>query len=489
MTNAHLPKGWEMVIGLEVHAQLQTQSKLFGRASTAFGAPANSQVDPVSLGLPGALPVLNREALRLAAIAGFATNCQVHSQSVFERKNYFYADLPKGYQISQFHRPICTDGLLKVRVDGHDIEVGIHQIHMEEDAGKSTHTNQGSLVDLNRAGIALIEIVSEPDLRTPEQAVAYLKELRAILLYTKVSDGSLEQGSFRCDANVSVRKVGVTELGTRCEIKNLNSFRAIRDAIVAEANRQIRRLKQQEPITQQTRLWNADKGRTEAMRGKEQAHDYRYVPDPDLPVVVIDSQRLEQWKADLPELPAQRRARYMEQLSLDEHTAWFLCEEPDRARRFETMLGSEQSARRAKSIGSFLSVRLAGAINRAARQWHQIDLVLVELAEVHDQWRDGLLSNKMLTDLLHDALSVEDDIESALANARAKVGLIEQDLDALRDVIDQLIEANPKQASAYRAGKEQLFGFFMGQVMKALKGKANAKDASAALRQALQSLD
>ena len=478
-----------MVIGLEVHAQLLTTTKLFGGASTAFGASPNSQVDAVSLGLPGALPVLNREAVRLAAIAGFATGCTVHPRSIFARKNYFYADLPKGYQISQFDRPICTEGLVNVRVDGEDQPVRLTRIHMEEDAGKSSHGALGSLVDLNRAGVPLIEIVSEPDIRSPEQAVAYLKELRAILMYAGVNDGSLEQGSFRCDANVSVRRIGQSALGTRCELKNLNSFRGIRDAIIFEANRQVRRIEAGEAVIQQTRLWNVDRGRTEAMRGKEQAHDYRYVPDPDLPPLLISDAQLTAWQNDVPELPASRRDRYAQELQLDEEAVWFLCEEPERARRYEAMLANERAPKRAKSVASFLTARISGALNRTERTWSEVDAVLPALAEVHDQWRQGLLSNKMLSEILSETFDGDSPLADRLTSARARVGVIEQDTEALQNTISAVLAAHPTQLAAYRGGKQQLFGFFMGQVMKAMKGKANAKDASASLRTALNADD
>ncbi len=488
---------WETVIGLEVHAQLRTATKLFGPAPTAYGAPPNSQVDPVSLGLPGALPVLNAEAVRMAALAGLATRCTVHERSVFARKNYFYADLPKGYQISQFDRPICTAGHLDIAVDGASKRVGITRIHLEEDAGKSSHGPGGSLVDLNRAGVPLIEIVSEPDLRSAEEAVAYLRELRAILVYIGVNDGNLEEGSFRCDANVSVRQVGSDVLGTRCEIKNLNSFRAIRDAIVYEAARQVRVVESGQPLVQQTRLWDTDKARTAAMRSKEEAHDYRYFPDPDLPPLVIAPETLATWSAQLPELPAARRSRYRDQLGLDEDTLWHLCEEPERAERFERALGTETKPERARSLASFLFARVAGVLNKSDHTWADVDAGLDALAEVHDQWRAGKLSNKMLSTLLVQAFATHDDeaadpgtpapFVAALSTARAAVGVLEVDAGALDAAVDAVIAAHPSQAAAFRGGKPQLLGFFIGQVMREMKGKADAKAVSALLRERLSS--
>ncbi len=476
---------WETVIGLEVHAQLRTQTKLFGAASASYGGAPNSHVDAVSLGLPGALPVLNREAVRMAALAGLATHCDVQLRSVFARKNYFYPDLPKGYQISQFDEPICLGGFLDIESDGTPLRVGITRIHMEEDAGKSSHHAQGSWVDLNRAGVPLIEIVSEPDLRTPEQAVAYLRELRAILVYIGVNDGNLEEGSFRCDANVSVRRKGQSALGTRCEIKNLNSFRGIRDAIHYETARQIRRIEAGEAIVQQTRLWDVDQGRTAAMRSKEEAHDYRYFPDPDLPPLLIDADDLKTWAASLPELPAAKRARFQTTLGLDVAVAQHLCEDPTTADRFERALDEDQSPSRARSLASFLSGRIAGALNKSTRSWLDLDAALSDLAEVHDQWRAGKLSNKMLGDLLAAAFEAEDLFAKALAQARAAVGLLEQDTGELDAAIDRILAANPGQVAAYQGGKPKLLGFFVGQVMQALGGKANAQEVNRKLQERL----
>ncbi|MCO4761097.1 MAG: Asp-tRNA(Asn)/Glu-tRNA(Gln) amidotransferase subunit GatB [Myxococcales bacterium] len=473
---------WELVIGLEVHAQLRTESKLFGPASAAFGGAPNSHVDAVSLGLPGALPVLNKEAVRMAAIAGLATNCEVQRHSVFARKNYFYPDLPKGYQISQFDKPICLAGHLDIDAGEGPRRIRITRIHMEEDAGKSSHRAGGSYVDLNRAGVPLIEIVSEPDLRSADEAVAYLKELRAILIYIGVNDGNLEEGSFRCDANVSVRRVGQTTLGTRCEIKNLNSFRGIRDAIGYESARQIRQITAGETIIQQTRLWDVDKGRTAAMRSKEQAHDYRYFPDPDLPPLLIAAEDLTAWAATIPELPAQRRSRFVSDLGLDTEMARLLCEDPETADRYERTLGQDQSPERARSLASFLTGRLAGALNKSERSWADIDTAMTQLAEVHDQWRDGKLSNKMLTDVLVAAFAADASFADALESARDHTGLIEQDDGALDDMLAAIIAANPGQVAAYRSGKHKLIGFFVGQVMRQLQGKANAKVVNAKLK-------
>jgi aspartyl-tRNA(Asn)/glutamyl-tRNA(Gln) amidotransferase subunit B len=478
---------WQAVIGLEVHAQLRTHSKLFSSAPTDYGAPPNSQVSPVCLGLPGALPVLNQTAVDLAVRAGLATNCTIAETSVFARKSYFYPDLPKGYQISQFDKPLCLNGRVEVPLDGDTFTAEIERIHMEEDAGKSIHGEGGgttSWIDLNRAGVALIEIVGRPDLRTPEQAAAYLRELRAILIYAGVCDGNMEQGSLRCDANVSIRPVGSTTLGTRCEIKNMNSFRGVRDAVTFEIGRQIRLVESGGTVVQQTRLWDPDKGRTEAMRGKEQAHDYRYVPDPDLPTLRVTRQQIDTIAATLPELPAVRRARFISR-GLAADLAQLMSEERSRADAFEGVLTDSMKPASVSSLGSFLLSRVAGAMNQSTRSWADLEQAMPAIAATHDKWRAGKLSNKMLGDILRAAVGAAGSLHDALQEALSSAGEALTDTESLAPVIDMILAQHAAKVTKYKAGKTQLFGFFMGQVMRELKGKADAVAVTKLLRSRL----
>lgn len=466
---------FEAVIGLEVHAQLRTESKLFSTASAAFGAAANTHVTAVCLGLPGALPVLNREAVRLAMIAGLATGCRIAQRSIFARKSYFYPDLPKGYQISQFAEPLCLGGHLDIP-GAEPLRAHIIRIHMEEDAGKSIHglgTGRSSHIDLNRAGVPLIEIVSAPDLRTAEQAAEYVRELRAILRYVGACDGNMEQGSLRCDANVSIRPVGTTALGTRCEIKNLNSFRGIRDAVTYEIERQTRLVLSGGTVMQQTRLWDADRGRTEAMRGKEEAHDYRYFPDPDLLPLVVTSKQIEALRAELPDLPSARRNR-LESRGVPADLAATLCEERARVDAFEPLLTGHRPDESCASLASFVLSRCCGAMNQSERTWDDLQEAMAELADLHDAWRAGELSNKMVSDILANSFATNTPLPESVRTERAAAGTAVSDTDTLRPAIEAVLAAYPEQVAEYRAGKHQLRGFFIGRVMRDLRGKADA---------------
>ena len=479
---------WEAVIGLEVHAQLRTDSKLFSTAPTTFGAAPNSQVTPVCLGLPGALPVLNRHAVQLAIRAGLATGCTIAKTSIFARKSYFYPDLPKGYQISQFKQPLCSDGQVEVPLDGETFIASIERIHIEEDAGKSMHGEGAagtSWIDLNRAGVPLIEIVGRPDLRTPEQAAAYLRELRAILVYAGVCDGNMEQGSLRCDANVSIRPRGDQRLGTRCEIKNMNSFRAIRDAVTYEIQRQIKLVEAGDKVVQQTRLWDADRGRTEAMRGKEEAHDYRYFPDPDLPPLQVSQAQIDAVAAALPILPAKRRSTLIAR-GVPAESARALCEEQALADAFEAALSDDEPPDSAASFANFVLSRATGALNQSDRPREDLLPAMDQLQVAHSKWRDGKLSNKMLGDVLRDAMASEMPLDQGLKTALGAAGEALSDESSLAPIIDQVLQAHPAKVAEFREGKTKLFGFFMGQVMRRLKGKADAATVTQLLKTRLE---
>ncbi len=457
---------WEIVIGLEVHAQLKTDSKIFSRESTAFGAEPNQHVNEVCAGLPGVLPVLNKRAVELAMRAGFALGCDVHRDSRFDRKNYFYPDLPKGYQISQLFHPICTGGAVTYVLDGEERTCRLTRIHMEEDAGKSTHRGDASLVDLNRAGIPLIEIVSEPELRSPAEAAAYLKALRNLLRALNVCDGNMEQGSFRCDANVSVRRPG-EPLGTRAELKNINSFRFIQRAIEYEANRQIDLIESGGAVVQETRLYNSDTGRTASMRSKEEAHDYRYFPDPDLPPLRIDEAWYNATRDSLPELPHQRRQRYQRDLGLSLYDADNLTAAPPLSDYFEAVLAlfSENPKNTANWI---LNTLLAHTPNPDAEPppippQHLADLLrLIHAGDLNHQLARQVFDLMLTTH--RDPTTIID--AEGLRPVRDTAGL-----EAL---IHTIIDENPAQVAQYREGKDKLFSFFMGQLMKKTQGKADA---------------
>lgn len=474
---------YEVVIGLEVHCQLRTESKIFSAAPTAFGAEPNTQVAHVDLGLPGALPVLNKHAVELAMSAGVALGCEINQWSQFARKNYFYPDLPKGYQISQHMHPICGEGKLAYELeDGATGEVRIERIHMEEDAGKSSHLagQPYSAVDLNRAGVPLIEIVSRPDMRSADEAVAYLKALHQIVVAIGVCDGNMEEGSFRCDANVSIRPVGQEELGTRCELKNINSFRFVRDAINYEVRRQIGLVEAGQKVTQQTRLYDPDRGETFAMRDKEESHDYRYFPDPDLPPLVIEDAWLERVKESLPELPAAKRARYQSEYELSAYDAGVLVADFAVAEYFEQALASNPEVD-AKSVANWVINEVLREVNGDVT----LETIKVRpegLAAMVKLIDDDVISGKIAKKVFKEMLDSGKDPDTIIEEKGLKQIT---DPDAIAKLVDEVIAANPEQAEEYRGGKQSLIGFFVGQVMRASRGKANPQMVNQVLREKL----
>ena len=460
---------YEAVIGLEVHAQLRTRSKLFCSCSTAFGAAPNTNVCEVCSGMPGVLPVPNARAVEYAARMGMAVNCTVNPVSVFARKNYFYPDLPKGYQISQFETPICEHGHLDITVNGQTRRIGITRIHMEDDAGKNIHSagDNASYVDLNRSGVPLIEIVSEPDMRSAEEAVAYLKALHAIVVYLGVCDGNMEEGSFRCDANVSIRPKGQAEFGTRAELKNLNSFRNVQRAIEYEIARQQDVLEDGDAVMQETRLYDAVKNVTVSMRGKEEAHDYRYFPDPDLMPVRIASEELARWRADLPELPQARRARLMEQHGLSEQDAEVLTADRALADFFEA---ATAACGQPKKVANLMQGALLRELNQRAVTVDAIAMRPEALGELVRIVEAGLISAKIANDIFGELLE-----SGAMPESFVKErGLVQiSDTSAIETAVDEAIAENPAEVEAYKGGKTKLISFFMGQIMRKTKGKAN----------------
>jgi len=460
---------YEAVIGLEVHAQLLTKSKIFCGCSTAFGADPNENVCPVCSGMPGMLPVLNGKAVEYAAKMGMAIDCTLNPVSVFARKNYFYPDLPKGYQISQYELPIAEHGKVDILLGGQVKTIGVTRIHMEEDAGKNIHssTDNASFVDLNRACVPLIEIVSEPDMRSAEEAVAYLKELRSILVYLGICDGNMEEGSFRCDANVSIRPKGQEAFGTRAEIKNVNSFRNVRLAIEYEIQRQKDCLEDGEAIIQETRLYNPDKNITASMRGKEEAHDYRYFPDPDLVPLKLDPAKVDAWRAELPELPRAKRERFMRDFGLSVQDADVLTAERESAEYFEEALAAYDQP---KKIANWVMSELMREMAEAKLNAKQVALKPTDLAALVKLIDDGVISGKIAKQIFPELFAQGGDPQ-ALVKAKGLVQI--SDTSALEAAIDAVIAANPAEAEAFRGGKTKLMGFFVGQIMKATKGQAN----------------
>jgi aspartyl-tRNA(Asn)/glutamyl-tRNA(Gln) amidotransferase subunit B len=464
---------YETVIGLEVHVQLTTKTKIFCGCSTEFGQTPNSQTCPVCLGLPGALPVLNQQAVEFAIKTGLATNCRIAPRSIFARKNYFYPDLPKGYQISQFELPVCEEGWLDIELeDGRSKRIGITRAHMEEDAGKLIHgdtaeTAGASLVDLNRACTPLLEIVSEPDMRSADEAIDYLKKLHQIVVYLGVCDGNLEEGSFRCDANVSVRPYGQEEFGTRAELKNINSFRFIKQAIEYEVERQIDLIEGGGKVVQETRLFDSDTGMTRSMRGKEEAHDYRYFPDPDLVPLVISPEWIEEVRATLPELPEAKRKRFVETLGLSSYDAGVLASDRALADYFDACvaLGSD-----AKSCANWVM----GEVLRKLKETDSLiadapitpELLNGLLVRIADNTISGKIAKVVFEKMWQQSQTADQIIDAEGLKQVTDTGAIE-------GLVDEVIAANPAQVAEYLGGKEKLIGFFVGKVMQASQGKAN----------------
>jgi aspartyl-tRNA(Asn)/glutamyl-tRNA(Gln) amidotransferase subunit B len=460
---------YEAVIGLEVHAQMLTDTKIFCGCSTKFGSEPNTQTCQICIGMPGVLPVLNKKALEFAIRTGLATNCTIASYSRFARKNYFYPDLPKGYQISQYEHPICEHGHIEIIVDGAVKKIGITRIHMEEDAGKNIHEGGGnySFVDLNRTGVPLMEIVSEPDLRTPAEAVEYMKKIRAIVRYLGVCDGNMEQGSLRCDANVSVRPEGQADFGTRAELKNINSFRFVEKAIEYEIKRQIKVIEDGGKVVQETRLWDSNKGITESMRSKEEAHDYRYFPEPDLVPITVKQATIDEIRAGLPELPDTKRKRFVTDFGLPELDADLLTSEKAVAEWFEEAV---KAGGQPKAVSNWMMGELMRLLNEENNTIENCLLKPKQLADMLMLIDKGTISGKIAKTVFTEMYKTGKDAETIVKEK----GLVQiSDESAIKKAVDELIAKHPSEVERFKAGEEKLLGFFVGQVMKAMKGKAN----------------
>jgi aspartyl-tRNA(Asn)/glutamyl-tRNA(Gln) amidotransferase subunit B len=475
----HSPSNYEAVIGLEVHAQLLTNSKIFCGDPTTFGEPPNTNVSPVSLGHPGVLPVLNKQVVEFTLRMGLATHCSIRAVSLFARKHYFYPDLPKGYQISQFDEPICYDGYLDIELDSKGDgsatqRIGITRIHLEEDAGKSIHDlDIDTLVDLNRAGVPLIEIVSEPDIRTAEEAVAYLMQIRQILLYLGICDGNMEEGSLRCDANISIRPLGESRLGTKTEVKNMNSFRNVEKAIEYEIKRQIEVVESGGTITQETRGWDANSQTTKSQRSKELAHDYRYFPDPDLPPIRVSAEWLERVRVEMPELAFDRKRRFMREYGLPAYDAAVLTQEQSIAQFFEDACShlTEKSSERYKLVSNWIMTEVMRLLGERKISIQQLNLAPQHVAELVDLFASDVISSKTAKEIFPDVISGKSPKTVVEEKGLAQVS----DVSFIVDVVERLLNSNPDEVSRYREGRKNLMGFFVGQALKETKGKANPK--------------
>jgi aspartyl-tRNA(Asn)/glutamyl-tRNA(Gln) amidotransferase subunit B len=474
---------WEVVIGLEIHAQLATKSKIFSGSSTAYGAEPNTQANAVDLGLPGVLPVLNEEAVRMAAKFGLAIGATVAKHSVFARKNYFYPDLPKGYQISQYELPIVHDGKLEIVLDdGFTKTIGVTRAHLEEDAGKSLHEDFHGMtgIDLNRAGTPLLEIVSEPDMRSAQEAVAYMKKIHSLVRYLEICDGNMQEGSFRCDANVSIRPKGQEEYGTRTELKNINSFRFVERAINVEIERQIDVIEGGGQVVQETRLYDPDKNETRSMRTKEEANDYRYFPDPDLLPVVIDEHYLNEVRKTLPELPGEKQLRFEKHYGLSTTDAGMLTASRDMADYFEAVA---KISNEPKLSANWIMGDLLGALNKNNLELAQSPVTANMLGGMIKRIADNTISGKIAKEVFDAMWQGEGDADTVIE----KRGLKQiTDTGAIEKIVDEIIANNPEQVEQYRSGKDKVFGFFVGQVMKASKGKANPQQVNQLLKDKLK---
>ena len=479
----NIPANWEAVIGLEVHTQLSTRSKIFSAASTAYGAEPNRQTSPVDIALPGVLPVMNRQAAMLAIRFGLAIDAEINQRSTFERKNYFYPDLPKAYQISQFQVPIVGRGELHIETENGSKTIGITRAHLEEDAGKSLHDafNSYTGIDLNRTGTPLLEIVSEPDMRTAQEAVAYLRKLHTLVRYIGISDGNMQEGSFRCDANISVRPVGQEEFGTRAEIKNINSFRFVERAIEFEIERQIDLIESGGTVVQETRLYNPDRDETRSMRSKEEAHDYRYFPDPDLPPMLIGQEIIEAIRAELPGLPEVRASRYVEQYGLSLEDAQSLVADRKTADFYDACCAHGNA--KSTTVFNWLNGELGAYINKAGISISESPVGTKALAQLLDRIEDNTISGKIAKEVLADMWegkgSADEIIESKGLKQITDSGEIE-------NLAKEILAKHPGQVEQYKAGQQKMLGFFVGQVMKASQGKANPKQANELLRKLLE---
>ena len=473
---------WETVIGLEIHVQLSTKSKLFSGGSTEFGAESNTHVDLIDMGLPGVLPVANKEAFYKAIRFGLATGANINQTSSFDRKNYFYPDLPKGYQITQMTQPIVEKGSIKIAVDDYEKEINITRAHLEEDAGKSIHDMfEGETgVDLNRAGTPLLEIVSEPEISSAKEAVAYFKSIRQLVTFLDICDGNMAQGSMRCDVNVSIKKSGDKELGTRAELKNINSFKFIEKAINFEIDRQIRLIENGESVVQETRLYDSEKNETRSMRSKEEANDYRYFPCPDLLPVIISDNELKEIRENLPELPEEKEIRYINKIGLDESEAKIISSSKTMANMFEAASSKTDDA---KLVAKWLVGDISALLNKDNIDIDESNLSAENFGILIERISDGTISGKIAKSVLEEVWETASDVDEIIQSK----GLVQiQDESILENIAKKVIESNPDQVSAYKAGKDKLFGFFVGQIMKETQGKANPKVVNEILKDLLK---